>query len=188
MRNYNIVIASLFISSISIAQDIEAPVNVMALVQAAEVKYELPKGLLKAIVMVESGGRHTAKNMNDGNSAQKEAGLVVHSLGLMQIQLDAAHVIQRIKAKRDGVVLINHAQKIPTNKPYEHYLTAKELMRPEVNVDYGAAYLSWLLKNSKGDLAQALTCWNVGPGSKLCKEKIYYGRYVGKVLNQLVKQ
>ena len=113
------------------------------IVRAAEIKYELPPGLLAAMVQVESAGNHKAYVKQDGASRKP-------SHGLLQVQLASArHVGFR------G--------------------TVKELMRPEVNVEYGAAYLAWLLKESKGDYALALSCYNTGPYSTTCLNKRYFG-------------
>lgn len=63
--------------------------------------------------------------------------------------------------------------------------TAKELMVPSVNIEYGAAYLNWLLMKKNKDVARALVCYNSGLHSSLCKSGLYTN-YVGLVLNALV--
>lgn len=62
----------------------------------------------------------------------------------------------------------------------------KELLNFKTNIKYGAAYLAAMRKRAKGDLALALTCYNAGPYSFLCKNK-KYSPYVGKVLNAWAK-
>lgn len=178
------ILTCLIYSNVARSQDLN--LDISHLIIASEIKYDLPRGLLEAIVRTESSGNHKATNHNDGNSAQKSAGLQIKSYGLMQLQLDTAHLVQRIKAGKN-VVFLKKGQKLPkTTKAIEYYVDGHDLLNPEINIDYGAAYLAWLLKNSKNDVALALTCWNVGPNSKICKGKRYYGEYVGKVLNNFV--
>lgn len=142
------------------------------LISANETKYDLPKGLLGALIQVESAGKIKAYNKDDGNSATKAKGVVVPSHGLVQMQLGTARFIQAEHAKAYGIKL----------KPSE-LITVKELMRPEVNVEYGAMYLRYLLKTHKNDVSWALSCYNGGLYSKSCKKGKYIGKYVGKVFN-----
>lgn len=124
------------------------------IVRAAEIKYELPEGLLGAMIAVESSGDHKAFVPSDGVSQKP-------SYGLMQIQLGSARFV--------GF----------RGKP-------KDLMKPEINVEYAAAYLSWLLQQTKGDYSLALTAYNTGLYSNAVKNK-KYGKYVGKVFNAWMK-
>lgn len=166
----------MLIGTISYAnENMEIPLP--SLIKASEIKYELPEGLLNAMISVESNGNHKAVNKNDGNSAQRGKGLKIRSYGLMQMQLDAARLVQRLKAKRDGLRLKK-----------KDLVTPRQLMKPEVNVDYGAAYVKWLLDTHNGNVSLALTCFNSGPNSNLCKTKHYYGEYVGKVLNAMLSE
>jgi soluble lytic murein transglycosylase-like protein len=64
---------------------------------------------------------------------------------------------------------------------------SKELLRPDINIEFGAAYLRWLLNYTKNDYAKALTCYNAGPYSELCKSG-RYSNYSGQVLNALLNQ
>lgn len=139
------------------------------MIKAAEIKYDLPQGLLQALVLTESSGNHKVFVKNDGSSNKT-------SYGLVQIQLDSARLIQRIKAKEDGVLLAKR-----------DFITPKKLMKPETNLDYGAAYLKWLLNTHKNDVSLALSCWNVGVNSSICKGGRYYGPYVGKIFNNWIK-
>jgi len=61
----------------------------------------------------------------------------------------------------------------------------KELLQPRVNIEYSAAYLTWLLKRSNNNIAQALTCYNAGAHHTLCKTK-HYSPYVGLIFNALM--
>lgn len=58
----------------------------------------------------------------------------------------------------------------------------KDLLTPEVNIYFGAAYLSWLIKQTKGDVPRALNCWNAGPSSNICKNQKSVG-YSDRVFN-----
>ena len=62
---------------------------------------------------------------------------------------------------------------------------SKELLTPEVNIEYASLYLKLILKSHKNDVARSLTCYNAGPNSSLCRSK-RYSSYVGLVLNALV--
>lgn len=146
------------------------------MITAAEMKYDLPNKLLAALIQVESAGKHLAINKDDGNKALKDQGVKVTSHGLVQIQLGTAKMVQIEKAKAMGVDL---------NK--KDIITAKQLMSPETNIEYGAMYLKWLLANHDNDISLALTCYNSGAFSRMCKNKVYYGKYVGKVLNAWAK-
>lgn len=128
-------------------------------VENVESHYNLPKGILRAIIKVESGGKVNIVNPNDGTRLQKLQGKVVKSLGLMQIQLAAAYSVG-FRGK------------------------AKELLHPMVNIEYGARYLKLMLTSHQNNLAQSLTCWNAGPNSASCLNK-KYTPYVGNVLNAL---
>jgi len=128
--------------------------SISNMLKAAEIKYEIPEGLLVAIAEVESGGNPRAFVAEDGNS-----GLASH--GLLQVQLASAKTVG-FKGK------------------------SKELMRPDVNIEYGAAYFKWLLETHNKDLSWALTCYNVGVGHRMCKNK-KYSNYPAKVLNAYVK-
>lgn len=125
------------------------------MVQAAEIKYELPKGILTAVTFVESSGNHRAIVRHDGKSGKT-------SYGLLQIQLASARTV--------GF----------KGRPIE-------LMKPEVNIEYGARYLRWLMDNHDNNVAWSLSCFNAGPNSFICKEK-KYSPYVGLVLNAYVSQ
>jgi soluble lytic murein transglycosylase-like protein len=57
-----------------------------------------------------------------------------------------------------------------------------ELLTPEVNIYFGALYLNWLIKETRGDIPRALNCYNAGRSSKICREKTS-SRYSDKVLN-----
>lgn len=63
---------------------------------------------------------------------------------------------------------------------------SSELMNPEVNIKYAALYLSWILKKTKGDVAQGLTCFNSGVFSASCKSG-KYSKYSGRVFNEWVR-
>lgn len=63
----------------------------------------------------------------------------------------------------------------------------KDLLKPEVNIKYGGAYLKWLLDLTRNDYAKALTCYNAGPYSKQCRSK-KYSSYVGLILNAWINQ
>lgn len=154
----------------SSSETLPIKLHIVNLIKAAEIKYELPSGLLRALIFVESSMNHKALVERDGVSG-------LASYGLAQIQLDAAILMQRLKAKRDGLKL----HKSELIKP-------KDLMRPEVNVEYGAMYLKWLLQTHRNDIAWALSCYNSGPNSVgICKNK-RYSHYVGLVLNALISQ
>jgi soluble lytic murein transglycosylase-like protein len=138
------------------------------MVKAAEIKYELPEGLLAALIQTESSFNYKAYVKNDGSSN-------LPSHGLTQIQLDAAHLVQKLKAKESDERLTKR-----------ELVTARQLMNPETNIDYGAAYLKWLLDEYNGDYSKALTCYNAGPHSKICKSGSY-STYAGKILNAYLK-
>jgi hypothetical protein len=137
------------------------------MVEGAEVKYGIPHGLLSALIEVESKWNVKAKVLKDGVSRHT-------SFGLTQIQLDSALFVQRKKAESNGYKITR-----------KNKVTAKELMIPEINIDYGAAYLKWLLVRHKNNVAWALSCYNAGPGSGICKAK-KYSNYVGLILNAYV--
>lgn len=59
------------------------PFTIPNLLSATEIKYDLPKGLLHAVVRVESGNNHKAFVKHDGKSG-------LSSYGLMQIQMASA--------------------------------------------------------------------------------------------------
>lgn len=143
------------------------------LIVSAEVKYNLPDGILGAMIQVESNGDHKAVNKDDGTKAHKSRGLAVASYGLMQIQYASALFVQRL---REHKVFIPKKQRI---KP-------RDLLDPETNIEYGAYYLKWLLQSHQNNISWALTCFNAGPHSSLCKNKKYNGEYVGRVLNALL--
>lgn len=125
------------------------------MLQGAEIKYEIPTGLLSAMAYVESSGNHKAFVKHDGKGSMS-------SYGLLQLQLASARTV-KFKGK------------------------AKELMNPETNIEYGAAYLRWLLETHENNVAWALTCWNTGPNSYVCRNK-KYSSYVGLVLNAYLNQ
>ena len=139
------------------------------IIRAAEIKYDLPQGILAALVHVESSGNHKVVVELDGTSNAS-------SYGLTQIQLDAARFIQRSKAEDNRVKL---------NK--KDLVKASDLLIPEINVDYGGAYLKWMLDTHRNDLAWALSCYNAGPNSYICKHK-KYSPYVGLVFNAYMKK
>lgn len=60
-----------------------------------------------------------------------------------------------------------------------------KLISPELNIYYGAKYFKWLLGREKGDVAQALNCYNLGPSHSLCKNKSSF-KYSEKVLNAYI--
>lgn len=172
MRTLAIILYSL-LPAISANDGVE--LHIPSLVRAAEVKYELPEGILAAMIKVESNGNHKALNKDDGTQTHKSRGIAVSSYGLMQIQLASAVFIQKMKASGQ---FISKKRKV---KP-------ADLLNPETNIEYGAYYIKWLLKSHQNNVAWALTCFNAGPNSHACKHKKYYGAYVGKVLNALVQQ
>lgn len=135
------------------ATDIQLQIPNM--LEGAEIKYEIPKGLLSAIAHVESSGDHNAFVKRDGKGNKS-------SYGLLQLQLASARTV-KFKGK------------------------AKELMNPETNIEYGAAYFRWLLETHSNNVAWSLTCWNSGPNSSACKNK-RYSSYVGLVLNAYINQ
>lgn len=139
------------------------------MIRAAEIKYELPKGIMQALIKTESNFNYKAFVAHDGSSN-------LPSYGLAQIQLDAAHLVQRIKARENGVRL---------NK--KDLITPKRLMNPETNVEYAAAYLRWILNNHKNNIALSLSCYNAGVNSSICKNK-KYSPYVGLVLNAWIQK
>lgn len=169
------IILLLVLSTTAYANDI-IDMPLPNLIKAAEVKYALPEGLLAAMIQVESNGNHKAINKDDGNSVHKQQGLKIKSYGLMQMQLASARLVQRIKAKKEGLILKK-----------KDLITPAQLMTAEVNIDYGAAYIKWILENHKNNVAWSITCWNAGVNSSLCKNKRYYGEYVGKVLNAMIE-
>lgn len=126
-----------------------------------EIKYDLPAGIIKAIIKVESNGEVSAINSDDGTKRQKALGHKIKSHGLMQVQMGTA---RQMGFKG----------------------THKELLKPSVNVDVGAHYLRSLLDSHENNLAWSLSCYNSGPGGRNCKNKIY-GKYVGKILNAWCK-
>lgn len=131
----------------------EVKLQIPNMVRAAEIKYELPEGILAAVTHVESSGNHKAIVHNDGKSGKT-------SYGLLQIQLASARTVG-FKGR------------------------AGELMRPETNIEYGAKYLRWLLDTHNDNTAWALSCFNAGPNSFICKNK-KYSPYVGLVLNAMI--
>lgn len=131
----------------------EVSLHIPNMVKAAEIKYELPDGLLDAVKHVESSGNHRAIVKKDGKSGKT-------SYGLFQIQYASAKTVGYKGA-------------------------ASALMDPEVNIEYGAKYLKWLLDTHGNNVAWALSCWNYGPNSTVCKTK-KYSPYVGLVLNALI--
>lgn len=123
------------------------------LTRSMEVKYGLPKGILSAIIQVESAGSPDVVVKNDGISHK-------NSYGLLQIQYRTAKFMG-FKGK------------------------SKELLQPEVNLEYGARYLAWILQNvAQNDVGRALVCYNAGPYSKACKG---VQRYTSKVLTALMR-
>ncbi len=152
-----IILASLLVST-AIAEEKVPTVDSIA--RHAERKYKLPHGLIGAVIKVESNGNAAAYALDDGTHAQKAAGRVVGSRGLMQIQVATArHMGFR------GHPLDLHA--------------------PSINIEFGARYLSWLYEKNGKDVSQTLTCYNSGPASEVCQQK-QYTKYVGKVLNAWV--
>jgi soluble lytic murein transglycosylase-like protein len=135
--------------------------NIDKYISNVEKHYNLPTGIISAIIKVESGGKILAINHNDGTSAQKSKGMIVKSLGLMQIQLATA-------------------------KHMGFKGNYKELLNPIVNIEYGGKYLRWLLDKNNNNIAQSLGCFNSGPNSEVCRKQIYT-QYVGKILNALYK-
>lgn len=170
------IILGVLIGSISQAND-SMELQLDNLVKAAEIKYALPTGLLAAVIKVESAGNHKAHNKDDGTLGQKGKGMKIPSYGLMQMQLASARFVQKLKASQSG-----------TRLRANDLINPKQLMIPETNVEYGAAYMKWLLNKSNGNVALAVTCYNAGPNSSFCKNKKYYGEYVGKILNAMIEQ
>lgn len=163
MRYLIIGIISLLVeTTVYPADNIKLEINNM--IRAAEIKYALPEGLLAALVHTESSGNHKAKVVNDGSSGNT-------SYGLVQIQLSSARFIQKIKAERYAIKIRKVDRVMPS-----------QLMTPEINIDYGAAYLKWILETHENNISWALTCYNSGPNSRLCKNK-RYSSYVGLVFN-----
>ena len=155
---------------VSMASEVVPTITNM--VKAAEIKYDLPQGLLQAVMMVESNGNHIAINPNDGNKLHKSRGMRIPSYGLLQIQHATAIFIQRTMYEQEKRTLYKR-----------DIIKVKDLMRPSINIEYGAYYLKWLLQEKDNDVSLTLTCFNAGPNSHLCKNERYYGEYVGKVLN-----
>lgn len=120
----------------TLAQSAGAP-GLEAFISQMEVKYDLPRGILKAIIYVETKGNPKAFVREDGKSKHS-------SFGIMQIQYGSA--------KQVGF----------KGKP-------NELMQPHINIEYGAAYLRWLLDRSEENYSRALSCFNHGPFSIVCK-------------------
>lgn len=158
------------------AQDSILELLVPNMIKAAEMKYDLPSRVLQALIQVESAGNYAAMNHDDGNKSTKRKGLRVKSFGLVQIQLETARFMQKEKAKSTGEIITKKNQ-----------ITTSQLIRPEINIEYGAMYIKWLLSTHDNDISWALTCYNSGHASRMCTNKIYYGKYVGKVLNEMVK-
>jgi soluble lytic murein transglycosylase-like protein len=176
MKNLISIFLLLVVSSVSNGANLPSQPNPLelhlpTLIRAAEMKYELPEHILEAMVLVESNGNLKAINKDDGTTAHKSRGIKIRSYGLLQMQLDSAKVVQILKAKDDGITLTKR-----------DIITAKQLMIPEINLDYGAAYLKWLLKTHNNDIAWALSCYNAGPNGSICKNK-KYSSYVGLILN-----
>ena len=163
------VALSFFLTSCSAGDKLDMRMSPRKMVDGAEVKYGIPHGLLSALVEVESRWNVKAKVLKDGVSGHT-------SYGLTQIQLDSALFIQRKKAESNGYKITK-----------KNRITAQELMIPEVNIDYGAAYLKWLLVRHKNNAAWALSCFNAGPNSGICKAK-KYSNYVGLILNAYINK
>lgn len=142
------------------------------MIKSAEVKYDLPESLLAALIQVESGGKISVINKDDGNSLARANGVKIKSHGLVQIQLGTARLIQQERAKANGLII---------NK--KDIITSRELLNADTNIEYGAMYLKWLLVKHDNDISWALTCYNGGHNSRMCLNKVYYGKYVGKILN-----
>ncbi len=154
-----LLLASLLIPT-SLAS--EKPRTISALARMAEAKYDLPTGILSAIIKVESCGQVNALNEDDGTRAQRAVGLRVASHGLMQIQMATARHVKFLG-------------------------TAKELRRPATNIEVGARLMRHLLDSHKNDLALAITCYNSGEYSAACKQK-KYNQHVGKIMNAWVRK
>jgi soluble lytic murein transglycosylase-like protein len=84
------------------------------------------------------------------------------SYGLMQIQYSAAKTV--------GF----------TGKPHE-------LMRPDINIEYAAKYLRWILDQTNDNYAKAVCGYNAGSNTPVCK---HFGntRYVALVFNAMIRQ
>lgn len=147
------------------------------MLKAAEIKYELPEGLLLALAHVESNGNANAINKDDGNKLHKEQGLKIKSYGLLQIQLATARMIQRLMAKQQKFIINKH-----------NTIKSNDLMKAEINIEYGAFYLKWLLQTYNDNVARSLSCFNAGTASYFCKNNKYNGDYVGKILNAWIKK
>jgi soluble lytic murein transglycosylase-like protein len=163
VRTYVVLIVAFFLSVNAYGSD-SIRMLIPDMIKAAEIKYNLPEGILKALVKVESSFNHKALVRNDGTSGRT-------SYGLTQIQLDGARLVQRIKAKEEDISLKKR-----------DLITPKKLMNPETNIEFGAAYLKWLLDEHEDNVAWALSCYNAGPNSHICKSR-KYSPYVGSILN-----
>lgn len=160
------ILAGLFISNTAPADD-DVKLEIGNMLRAAEMKYDLPEGILSAIAHVESSTNPKAFVRADGKSGKA-------SHGLLQIQLDTARTVQALKAKQDGIKVTKKTR-----------ITSKQLMGAETNIDYGAFYLKWIMNNHKNDVAWSVSCFNAGVNSFICKNK-KYSPYAGLVLNAML--
>jgi soluble lytic murein transglycosylase-like protein len=138
------------------------------LIDKAEVEHELPKGYLRAIAFTESSFNTKAFVKEDGRSKKS-------SYGILQIQYDTAVFIQKLMAEK---------YKFKINK--KNKITRKQLLDAEININYGAFYLKWIL-NQKEDYSLTLSCYNAGINSFVCKNK-KYSPYVGLVFNAYIEK
>lgn len=85
------------------------------------------------------------------------------SYGIMQIQYNSAKIVH-FNGKR------------------------KDLMNPEININFATKYLKWIFNHSGSrNFSKTLVCYNSGPNSHSCKNN-KLTPYVGLVLDALMKQ
>ncbi len=129
--------------------------NLAALFLLVSQTYGLPEGLLHSVCMVESHHRVDAIRHDDGKEGST-------ALGICQMHLNTAKYLAK-----------KYNRKTPT---------AKDLMRPEINIDFAGLYLRDRINIYKGDVSRGVTAYNQG------KSYSHGGSaYAAKVFNELVR-
>ena len=121
--------------------------------QQASRQYDLPKYLLQAICIVETGLRPNLINVNDGGPGQ-------HSFGICQVRYSTA--LELGFAPNPNCVTLSS--------------TSCRLLQVGVNINLAAKYLDKQMRRYSGDLEKAISAYNAGSATNRNP------RYVAKVL------
>jgi len=143
-----LIIALMFFSQVNVVESATAVIP--HYIRQYARMYGIDPVLMYAIAKVESNHNPKALNRNDGNSRDKQNGIVKRSYGLFQLQLT-------------------------TIKEYGFTGNPKLLLNPQVNALFAARHLNKLYKHHQ-DTVKVLSAYNAGHVST--KNKSYVDKVV----------